>query len=223
MQFFGTGANTKLFVGSDGGIFKADDPTSVNSDYYMDLTPGLGIRQFYRIGISQTDPVIVTGGSQDNGSSVLRADGNWYDWWGADGMEGFVDKNNSQILYGTSQFGSFVKSIDGGDDVINVAQPDGKGGQNNWNWVVPFEQDPIVQNTIYCAFDQVYKSIDSGVNWTAISQNFGDDIDELKIAPTDSNKMYLAVDGAAISSTSAIEETCESCWRRGLAPGNPLQ
>lgn len=195
MQFFGTGANTKLFVGSDGGIFKADDPTSVNSDYYMDLTPGLGIRQFYRIGISQTDPVIVTGGSQDNGSSVLRADGNWYDWWGADGMEGFVDKNNSQILYGTSQFGSFVKSIDGGDDVINVAQPDGKGGQNNWNWVVPFEQDPIVQNTIYCAFDQVYKSIDSGVNWTAISQNFGDDIDELKIAPTDSNKMYLAVDG----------------------------
>ena len=36
---------------------------------------------------------------------------------------------------------------------------------------------------------------DSFVNWTAISQNFGDDIDELKIAPTDSNKMYLAVDG----------------------------
>ncbi|MCA0153803.1 VPS10 domain-containing protein [Winogradskyella vincentii] len=196
MQFVGTGANAKLFVGSDGGIFKADDPTTVDASYYTDLTPGLGIRQFYRIGISQTDPVIVTGGSQDNGSSVLRADGNWYDWWGADGMEGFIDKNNTQIIYGTSQYGSFVKSTNGGNSVISVGQPDGKGGQNNWNWVVPFEQDPITQNTIYCAFDQVYKSVDGGSNWTSISQNFGDDIDELKIAPSDNNKMYLAIDGA---------------------------
>jgi photosystem II stability/assembly factor-like uncharacterized protein len=195
LLFAGTGTNAKLFAGTDGGIFKANDPTTVNTNFYTDLTPGMGIRQFYKIGISQTDPVIVTGGSQDNGSSVLRADGNWYDWWGADGMEGFVDKNNSQIIYGTSQFGSFVKSTNTGNSVIGIGQPDGKGGQNNWNWIVPFEQDPITQNTIYCAFDQVYKSIDGGNTWTAISQNFSADIDHLKIAPANSSKMYLAIDG----------------------------
>jgi photosystem II stability/assembly factor-like uncharacterized protein len=196
MEFVGTGANTKLFVGTDGGIFRADNPTVVNSDYYLDLTPGMGIRQFYKIGISQTNPVIVTGGSQDNGSSVLGSDGLWTDWWGADGMEGFVDKNNSQILYGTSQFGSFVKTVDSGINVSYVTQPDGKGGQTNWNWVVPFEQDPIVQNVIYCAFDEVYKSLDGGDNWTSISQNFAANIDHFKIAPTNNNFMYLAINGA---------------------------
>lgn len=195
LLFAGAGANAKLFLGTDGGIYKAETPSIVNSNYYTDLTTGLGIRQFYKIGISQTDPVVVTGGSQDNGSSVLGSDGNWIDWWGADGMEGFVDKNNSQIIYGTTQFGSFIKSFNGGSSVSGVTQPDGKGGQNTWNWVVPFEQDPITQDVIYCAFDEVYKSIDAGSTWTSISQNFGADVDHFKVAPTNNQMMYLAING----------------------------
>ena len=83
--------NNKLYIGSDGGIFVANNPLTVNSTYYTDLTPGLGIRQFYRIGTSQTNPVIVSGGAQDNGTSVYRADKTWVDWLGADGIESFVD------------------------------------------------------------------------------------------------------------------------------------
>ena len=97
--------NDKIYVGSDGGIFVANDPLNVSSTYYTDLSAGLGIRQFYKIGISQTNPVIVTGGSQDNGTSVYRADGIWYDWLGADGMETFIDHSDPNILYGTSQYG----------------------------------------------------------------------------------------------------------------------
>ena len=196
LEFIGSGVNTKLLVGSDGGIFRADNPTNVNSNYYTDLTAGLGIRQFYKIGVSQTNPVVVTGGSQDNGSSMLKEDGNWIDWWGADGMEGFVDKNNSQFVYGTSQFGSFVKYTNFANSVSGLTKPDNKGGDSNWNWVVPFEQDPITQNVIYCAFDEVYKSIDGGNSWTSISQTFGNNIDHFKIAPTNNNKMYLAINSS---------------------------
>lgn len=196
MEFVGEGANTKLFLGTDGGVFRADNPTVVNSNYYKDLTTGMGIRQFYKIGLSQTNPVVVTGGSQDNGSSVLREDGTWVDWWGADGMEGFVDKTDLQTIYSTTQFGSFIKSFDGGNSVVGITQPDDKGGQNTWNWVVPFEQDPIEQDVIYCAFDQVYKSLDGGNNWTAISSNFIENIDHFKVAPTNNDHMYLAIDGA---------------------------
>ena len=196
LEFAGTATNAKLFVGTDGGIYKADNPTLVDSNYYTDLTSGLGIRQFYRIGVSQTNPVVVTGGSQDNGSSVLGANGNWIDWWGADGMEGFVDKTNSQFIYGTSQFGSFVKYTNFSNSVSGLTQPDDKGGDSSWNWVVPFEQDPTVQDVIYCAFDEVYKSINGGNSWVSISQNFGTDIDHLKIAPTNNNYMYLAINGA---------------------------
>ncbi|MCR9183274.1 MAG: YCF48-related protein, partial [Flavobacteriaceae bacterium] len=64
IQFYGS----TLYTGTDGGIFKATNTTNLNSNYYTDITEGLGIRQFYKIGISQTDPVIVSGGSQDNGT-----------------------------------------------------------------------------------------------------------------------------------------------------------
>ena len=228
MLFAGTGVNAKLFVGTDGGIYKANNPTVMNNSFYTDLTPGMGIRQFYKIGVSQTDPVVVTGGSQDNGSSVLGADGNWTDWWGADGMEGFVDKNDSQIMYGTSQFGSFVKTFNGGNNIAGISQPEGKGGQNTWNWIVPFEQDPIAQDVIYCAFDVVYKSIDAGDNWTPISTNFGD-VNHLKIAPSDNNYIYAAnygtfrytTDGGQNWSTSALNLNGGGINSIAVHPTNP--
>lgn len=185
--------NGVLYVGTDGGIFKAENPQVVNNDYYTDLTTGMGIRQFYKIGVSQTTPVIVTGGSQDNGTSVFDINGLWNDWLGADGMEGFVDKNNADILYGTSQYGIMYKSVNGGDSMNNIVQPDGKGGGANWNWITPFEQDPQIPNTIYVAFDELYKSSDGGTTWVSTSTNFGTPIDHLKIAPSNNNHIYMAV------------------------------
>ncbi|MFK7783420.1 T9SS type A sorting domain-containing protein [Psychroserpens sp.] len=190
----------KLYTGTDGGIFVADDPLNVSSSYYRDLTPGLGIRQFYKIGISQTDPVIVTGGSQDNGTSVYGQDGIWRDWLGADGMESFVDKTNPDILYGTSQFGTLYRSISGGNNQNNISSPLDKSG----NWITPFEQDPVIQNTIYTGYDEVYKSTDSGNNWVSISQNFGGNLNHLKIASNGmtmyasrGGDLYKTIDGGA--------------------------
>ena len=185
--------NNKIFVGSDGGIFVANDPLNVSSTYYTDLSSGLGIRQFYKIGISQSDPVIVSGGSQDNGTSVFRADAQWYDWLGADGMETFVDHSDSNILYGTSQFGSLYKSINQGASYqgINFGDFDGDGSPDG-NWVTPFEQDPTALNTIYTGYKQVYKSTDGGNNWNSISQDFGSNLDHLKIAPSNNQIMYAA-------------------------------
>ena len=142
-------------MGSDGGIFVANDPLNVSRTYYTDLTAGLGIRQFYKIGISQTDPVIVSGGSQDNGTSVYRADGVWYDWLGADGTESFVDHSDSNILYGTSQRWK----------VIQIIYDQGASYQLDRPWIfwmmltemvlltaagsLPFEQDPSEAATLY--------------------------------------------------------------------------
>ncbi len=185
LEFVGT----DLYVGSDGGIFVATDTGTINSTYYTDLTAGLGIRQFYKIGISQSDPVIVTGGSQDNGTSVMDSSGNWTDWLGADGMESFVDKDNSNVMYGTSQNGSLYKTLNGGANYSGLAEPDGKSG----NWITPFEQDPITSNVIYSGYDQVYKSINGGTSWTSISQSFGSNLNHLKIAPSNSNIMFAAI------------------------------
>lgn len=193
MQFVGTGTNTKLFVGSDGGIFKADNPTTVTTSYYTDLTSGMGIRQFYKIGISQTNPIVVSGGSQDNGTSVLT-NGNWTDWLGADGMETFVDKNNAQIIYGTTQNGGLNKTTNGGATRFGLTAPlDGNGDEKTGNWVTPFEQDPTTPNTIYVGYDEVYKSVDGGNTWVSISQNFGNNLDQLKIAASNNQVIYMSL------------------------------
>jgi len=193
MEFVGT----TLYVGTDGGIFKATNTTVLNAVYYTDITFGLGIRQFYKIGITQSDPVIVTGGSQDNGSSVLTTSGVWRDWLGADGMEGFIDKNNNNIMYGTTQFGRLYRSSNGGVSYSGLSEP----GAGFGNWVTPFEQDPNVANTIYLGYTNVYKSVNSGSSWTSISQNFGDELDNLKIAPTNSDIMYASRGSAMYKTT----------------------
>lgn len=185
MMFF---QNNKLYVASDGGIHVAPDPTNVNVNYFTDLSTGLGIHQFYKIGISQTNPVVVSGGSQDNGTSVFRADEIWYNWLGADGMETFIDYSNTQIMYGTSQYGSLYKTYDGGSSRNWISRP----APDRGSWVTPFEQDPFDPNTIYAAYKQIYKSNDGGDNWSIISQEFDYNANHLKIAPSDNLTLYTS-------------------------------
>ncbi|MFT7590091.1 MAG: hypothetical protein ACI959_002314, partial [Limisphaerales bacterium] len=184
IEFFGT----TLYVGTDGGIFKAEDTGTVDADYYTDITSGIGIRQFYKIGVSQTAEVVVTGGSQDNGSSFFTEAGGWIDWIGADGMEGFVDKDDSDIMYGMIQFGGMYRTENGANTLLNINGP----GPGSGNWVSPFEQDPTVTNTIYCGYDKVYKSENKGSSWNDISQAFGGNLNHLKIAASNNQVMYAA-------------------------------
>ncbi|WP_299334276.1 T9SS type A sorting domain-containing protein [uncultured Psychroserpens sp.] len=180
--------NNKLYVCSDGGIFVADDPSTLNVNYYRDLTAGLGIHQFYKIGISQTDPVIINGGSQDNGTTIMKTDGTWEHWMGGDGMEAIVDKNNSNIIYGTVYFGSLYKDTNGGANYTALGSPDNKSGE----WVTPYEQDPIAQDVLYGGFDQVYKSTDGGQSWLPISQLFSGNLDQMKVATSNPNYIYAS-------------------------------
>ena len=173
-----------LYVISDGGIFICESTGIVSKDYYRDLTPGLGIRQFYLMGISQTDPVIISGGSQDNGSSVLRGDGTWADWLGADGFESIVDVNNSDILYGTIYNGIMYKSTDQGTNVFQLPRPEETG------WVTPLEQDR--NGNLYFGGKEIYKSEDGGTTWSSISQLFNDFTNQVKIAPSNNNVIYAS-------------------------------
>ncbi len=193
LEFMGT----TLYVGSDGGIFLADDTTIVDPDYYRDITKGLGIRQWYRIGVSQTVEVVVTGGSQDNGSSFFTEANGWIDWIGADGMEGFIDKDNSSIMYGTSQNGQLYRTQDAGINLLQLNEP----GAGSGNWVTPFEQDPLVTDVIYLGYNRVYKSTNRGNSWTQISQNFGGNLDHLKIAASNNQVMYAARGNAMFKTT----------------------
>ncbi|MFT4670499.1 MAG: hypothetical protein ACI9HJ_002080 [Ulvibacter sp.] len=64
--------------------------------------------------MSKSPNIVVSGGSQDNGTSLYTAANGWKDWLGADGMESFVDKGNLNTMYGTTQGGDLFRTDDGG-------------------------------------------------------------------------------------------------------------
>ncbi len=181
---------TTMFVGTDGGIFKAENTMVLNDTYYENITGGLGIRQNYKIGISQTANVVVSGGSQDNGTSFYNSVDGWRDWIGADGMETFVDKEDTNKMFGTSQFGQLYRTYNGGITLTSLTEP----GSGQGNWVTPFEQDPTVTKTIYLGYNYVYKSDNDGQfgSWVEISQNFGGNINQLKIAASNNQVLYAS-------------------------------
>jgi len=199
-------ADSVLYAVTDGGIFKAENSSLVNPDYYSDLSEGLGIRQFYKIGISQTDPALVSGGSQDNGTSLLTAEGEWIDWLGADGMETFIDKDDPDILYGTSQFGAPYFSVNGAQSYAGMNKPNGDG---SGRWVTPFEQDPFSSDVVYIGYEQVFKTENFGQTWTAISQEFSAKLDHLKISPAQPGLM-VAAHGGLLYKT----QTGDGNWER---------
>ncbi len=179
-------AGDTLYVGSDGGMYTSTDGAAS----FVDRSSGLGIREFYKIGVSKTNPNVVSGGSQDNGTSVMRgANRAWVDWLGADGMETFVDWNNASILYGTSQYGSMYRSTNQGTSRSSISKPpDVEDGA----WVTPFEQDPLTPTTIYVAFEDVWKSTNSGNGWTKISNFANGNMTQMKIAPSDNQRIYVS-------------------------------
>ncbi|WP_196886406.1 T9SS type A sorting domain-containing protein [Aureivirga sp. CE67] len=176
----------ELFVGSDGGLFVADNTSYISSNYYDDLTSGLGIREFYKLGISQTSQTKISGGSQDNGTSIYSEQtGQWKDWLGADGMETFFNINNSNIVYGTIYNGRLYRSYNGGNSYSSL--PQGFTGP----WVTAYEPDPVNSNTFYGGGKSLYKTTNGGQTWTSISTTRSSYINDIEISQTNNQIIYI--------------------------------
>ncbi|MFM2146131.1 MAG: hypothetical protein RL732_967, partial [Bacteroidota bacterium] len=173
-----------IYSGSDGGIYKSTD----NGDNWTELSNGISIRQFYKIATSKTNPVIVTGGAQDNGSSIYNSKG-WIDWLGADGMDCLISPLDSNLIWGTSQYGSLYRTTNGGASYSGISNP-GSG-----SWVTPLAIESN-SNIIYGGYVGVYRSTDLGDSWVKISDTIiKNNLSSVAVAPSNPQYIY-ASDGA---------------------------
>lgn len=152
-----------MFFCTDGGLFTSDNSAIT----FTDRTTGLNIRQFYRLDV-ESDSIgqhIIVAGSQDNGMGKFIEGEGWLDFIGADGMEPSIEKTNTDIIYGSIQYGNIYKTADGGESLTGgVRQSPGFG-----DWVTPLEKDPFLPYTLYQGKKQLYRSTDGSATWTAIS------------------------------------------------------
>lgn len=181
-------ANGTLYAGGDGGIFVTED----RGDTFTDLSPGLNIGQFYRIGLHPSDPDVVIGGLQDNGA-YLKHEGIWKHIYGADGMEALIDHTEPSTVYSEFQDGGIIRYSQFGAVIENnIRNNRGERG----GWITPFIIHPQEHKTLYFGFENVWKSVDRGDNLTRMSDfKATGTIGILKQHPKYHNYLMAEVDG----------------------------
>ncbi len=185
------GSNGEVFNGSDGGIHY-----SFNQGIsWTDLTYGLQITQFYRLGCSATNADILYAGAQDNGTRRYDA-GNWATVGGSDGMEVLVDYTTTSIVYKSTQSGGWSKSTNGGNTFSAITT--GAGA-----WVSPMVMHPSSNTTLFYGSSAVKKSVDSGNTFTNISTSLvGGYVISLAVSQSNPNYIYAASYSAIYRTTN---------------------
>lgn len=184
-----------LYLGSDGGVHKTTN-TGIS---FIDYHNGMNITQYYKISQSITNPTLLLGGAQDNGTHRLSG-ANWNRVMGGDGMDNGIDPDNNQIMYGSIYYGDFDRSTNGGATFTPMNIPAAGTG----NWVTPFIIDPTNSNYLYAGYSQLYRSTNKGSSWQATSNApvANGNIDEIAIAPSDNSYIYVSIDQNLYRSTN---------------------
>lgn len=166
-----------MIDGNDGGLVQSRDRGKS-----WEFLATMRIGQFYAVDYNMMKPYWFGGGAQDNGSWIGPSQTNhggvlYYDFVGFQFGDGFhvqFDKADSEWFYSESQGGGIMKSsrINGSDQSVrptNAKTGEPASEKYRFNWSTPFVLSPYNQSTIYMGGNKVFKSIDKGVHWKAIS------------------------------------------------------
>ncbi len=156
-----------FFDGNDGGIYYTTD----GGTNWKDISQRLVIGQIYKIGSSYSDPDLVMGGFQDNGSQQYNS-GKWLEpsVIGGDGMECLIDYINPSIEYASYSNGLIKRTTDLNwlrDSVVVISKniTDYVKGA----WVTPYLLHPVNPAILYAGYEDVYKTTDRGNSWVKAS------------------------------------------------------
>jgi photosystem II stability/assembly factor-like uncharacterized protein len=197
---FAFDANGRLLDGNDGGIWRLDDPRPA-SLHWTDLNTNLQLTQFIGIAVNPTDPTIIYGGSQDNGTAKTTGSQAWTLIRFGDGGFVRVDPANPRTVYHeyTNLNPPLERSDDGGltwtQKVfgINTGDPS--------NTYLPYVLDPANSQRLVLGTNHVYETTNRGDLWHPISQPFSGgwttsaNIDALAVAASDPNTIYASAGG----------------------------
>ncbi|MCX7737208.1 MAG: T9SS type A sorting domain-containing protein [Candidatus Kapabacteria bacterium] len=173
-----------LFATNDGGI----DRTSDGGKRWITVDEGMNITQFYRLGVSYTNPNMIIAGSQDNGTSML-VNGSWKKMYGGDGMECAIDPTNANNIYLSIYNGNLYRTSNG--STFSTMLSRSTTGENG-AWVTPFLISPHNPDKLIAGYSNVWASWNNGRQWKKISNFSGSTLRSLAFAPSDSNTIYAA-------------------------------
>ena len=178
-QFKYNPLDDKFYVCNDGGIMRTDSMKigswfdAYNSPGYQwptnweNLSDGMQITSFYRLGLSDNNSNYIIAGAQDN-STFYYNNNNWINIIGGDGMECIIHPNQPSIIWGMYQYGHLARSYDGGQNIDhNLTWPILSSNEEG-EWITPYLYSKS-NNAIYSGFGNLWKSTDDGDTWQVLS------------------------------------------------------
>ncbi len=216
-----------LYLGCDGGIFKSTDG---GVTWASKNTTGFSATQFQSIAIHPVDPNFTIGGTQDNGTNMIKPDGSHNRIDFGDGGFALIDQNavdNTNVtMYHTYFNQTNAQGISRVDLVANATDGNwlffgcGFGGitlngmdcstTSNILFYAPMALGPGNPNTVYYGSDRLYRSSDKAVTMTTVSQApivSGVAISSISIARTDDNVRLVGLNNGNIYGTSTGAST----------------
>lgn len=178
----------RLFATNDGGVARSTD----GGLSWRDCSNGLKIQQYYGLAISTTNPSLIIGGSQDNGTALSKDGGqSFVHTLDGDGMMAAIDYVDPSIMYGSQYNGQFYRTTNQGRNWIFTSDPRSRG-ESMAAWVAPVAADPKTIGTAYIGYGQLYKTTNSGASWARIS-TIQTSVPMRWIAVSRSNPQYIYV------------------------------
>lgn len=172
---------SKLYCGSDGGIYVSDD----NGFVFTEKTGAAQIGQFYKISVSKQTASKIAGGLQDNGGFAYNND-TWRGYHGGDGMDNAISPLNSNLYYGFIYNGDALYISNN----AGLSLSSGVTGPESGNWVTP-----LVVNSdgeVFSGFTKLYKLVNNAwVVQSAATVGSGN-IDYIEVAPTNNDVMFVS-------------------------------
>ncbi len=187
------GSNNTCFSGSDMGLRKISNLASGGSSYTNLNYGGIKTMLVYEIGVSAQNPDIVFTGNQDIGTHRYNNSTGTLDIvQGTDGGYSCVDYLNANIVYASTNNGSFFKSTTGGGSgsFTNIT-PAGQAGTGSF--ISPFALHTQNPQVLYAGYTQLWRSTNAGSTWaqTAAISGTGT-IRSLAVAPSNGDVVYCA-------------------------------
>ena len=215
-----------VYQGNDGGIWRSSD---AGASFTSRNTAGLSGTQYQSLAMHPFDQNFTIGGTQDNGTQWYQPTATWFRADFGDGGNTVIDQNTASNVVVTMYHTYFnqtnamgyarVTSSASASDGLWTFYGCGFGGStangmtctaSAIQFYAPMVRGPGNPNTLYFGSDVLYRSVNSGVTMTKVSQEpivSARSISTIAIAPTNddvrlvglsSQQIWGTVTGAAV-------------------------
>lgn len=211
----------RVWVGNDGGIFRAVYNPNNDSITWSRLSATLGITQFYTLAVHPNNPDYLKGGTQDNATPHSLGDlAHWANPGAGDGAGCAINPQNTDIQYNSSQYQNIYRTLNEYNSSSTISV--GWSGQQvpfiGRLWLDPNNPRYLYANTNYLnRWDENTDTWSMKLGGSAL----GSMVNAFAAAEGDSNRLYTGSNNGLVYMSTNFGSSFTRIDRQGLSGGLP--